>query len=245
MRTWFPPLASASALRRHVDRATRQLRPGGPSTGRPMGRWPAVSLAVLLLVAAAACSDSTAITPGTPIAPSVLPAALRGEVNDPAGDSPADPRVTVSPDLVHATAAVAAGNVTFTVQFAPGTLDRQATRVVILLDTDRSASTGIRQTDGIGVDYALELLSSQASISKANPFDCAARQGCYDVFATSPITSIPDGMQVTVSLATLGNADGRMAFTLHTYMTITVGQTLTPIIFDSMPDEGLPPGRVQ
>ena len=244
MRIWPAPPPSTSPLRRHVDRRTRQICLGGVTMRRPTGRWPALGLAALL-VTAVGCSDSTPITPVTPIAPSAVAGVLRGEVNDPAGDSPSDPRVPVSSDLVHATAEVAAGNVTFTVQLAPGTLDRQATRVVILLDTDQSVSTGIRQTDGMGADYALELLSSQASISRANPVGCAAMQGCYDAFATAPITSIPDGMQVTVSLATLGDTDGRMAFKLHTYVTISVGQTLTPISFDSMPDAPLPPGRVQ
>jgi hypothetical protein len=52
-------------------------------------------------------------------------------------------------------------------------------------------------------------------------------------------------MQVTVSLANLGNSSSRMTFRLHSYVTIIVGQTLTPIIFDSMPDDPLPPGRIQ
>ena len=50
---------------------------------------------------------------------------------------------------------------------------------------------------------------------------------------------------MTMSLANLGNASGHMTFKLHTYVTIVVGQTVTPILFDSMPDDLLPPGRVQ
>jgi hypothetical protein len=153
--------------------------------------------------------------------------------------------VAITSDLVHATAEVSGGNITFVVQFAPGTLDRQRTRVVILLDTDQSAATGIRQTDGMGVDYDLELVSGQANISRANPVNCAARQGCYDQFRSEPVTAVPDGMQVTVPLASLGNTDGRMTFKLHSYVTIIIGETLTPIMFDFMPDERLPPGRVQ
>ena len=202
-------------------------------------RWTALSVATLLFIAAG-CGGSTPTTPST-----TLSAPLRGEVNDPAGDSPSDPRVAVTSDLVHATAEVTGGNITFVIRLAPGTLDRQTTRVVILLDTDQSAATGIRQNDGMGVDYALELLSSQATVSKANSVSCAAQQGCYDVFRSEPVTSVQDGMQVTTSLSALGNIDGRMTFKLHTYVTILVGQTLTPITFDSMPDDLLPPGRVQ
>ena len=129
----------------------------------------ALSVATLLFIAVG-CGSST------PAAPSPTPVAttLHGEVIDPAGDSPSDPRVAVSSDLVRATADVTGGNLTFVVQFVPGTLDRQMTRVVILLDTDQSATTGIRQNDGMGADYALELVSSQATISKANPVTCAA-----------------------------------------------------------------------
>jgi hypothetical protein len=200
----------------------------------------ALSVATLLFIAVG-CGSST------PAAPSpTLPATtLHAEVIDPAGDSPSDPRVAASSDLVHATADVTDGNITFVVQFVPGTLDRQMTRVVILLDTDQSATTGIRQNDGMGADYALELVSSQATISKANPVTCAASQGCYDVVRSEQVTSIQDGMQMTMSLANLGNASGRMTFKLHTYVTIVVGQTVTPILFDSMPDDLLPPGRVQ
>ena len=200
----------------------------------------ALSVATLLFIAVG-CGSST------PAAPSpTLPATtLHAEVIDPAGDSPSDPRVAVSSDLVHATADVTDGNITFVVQFVPGTLDRQMTRVVILLDTDQSAATGIRQNDGMGADYALELVSSQATISKANPVTCAASQGCYDVVRSEQVTAIQDGMQITMSLANLGNASGRMTFKLHTYVTIIVGQTVTPILFDSMPDDLLPPGRLQ
>jgi hypothetical protein len=52
-------------------------------------------------------------------------------------------------------------------------------------------------------------------------------------------------MQATVSLATLGDMDGRMTFKLHTYVIVGTGQTLTPITFDSMPDALLPPGRIE
>jgi len=178
------------------------------------------------------------------LTPEALPA-LHGEISDPAGDSPSDARVPVTSDLVHATADVADGKITFAVQFAPGTLDRQKTRAVILLDTDQNASTGIRQNNGMGVDYSIEIVSSQATISMANAASCAARRGCYDVLRSEPVTFLPDAIQVSVSLATLGGTDGRMTFTVHSYVTILVGRTLTPISFDSMPDEFLPPGRIQ
>ena len=198
-------------------------------------RWQTAFVAIMV-AAVAGCGGSTA--------PSAT-VALRGEVSDPTGDSPSDPRVPVTSDLVHATADVVGGSITFVVQLAAGTLDRQNTRVVILLDTDQSAATGIRLNDGTGVDYALELLSTQATISKADPVSCAANQGCYNTERSEPITPLADGMQITVSLANLGNASGRMTFRLRSYVTVVVGQTLTPIIFDAMPDDTLPPVRIQ
>ena len=56
---------------------------------------------------------------------------------------------------------------------APGTLDRQTTRVAILLDTDQDPSTGIRQQDGIGADYSIDMAAStsQATVTKADQVD--------------------------------------------------------------------------
>jgi hypothetical protein len=49
-------------------------------------------------------------------------------------------------------------------------------------------------------------------------------------------------MQVTVSLSLLGNDDGRMSFRLNSNVLVT---PLTSVVFDFMPDNNLPPGRVQ
>jgi hypothetical protein len=192
-------------------------------------------LAVLL--AAAGCGGSTS-------APTATPQALHGEVSDPIGDALSDSRVPVSPDLVHATADVAAGNITFVIQLASGTFDRQSTRVSALLDTDENASTGIRQPDGIGADYTIDVVAStsQATINKADPVGCAAHLSCFNPVGSVPITVAADGMQVTVPLSLLGNADGRMSFQLNSYVIVA---PLTPVAFDFMPDSNLPPGRVR
>src|SRR5262249_47550893 len=84
---------------------------------RTRARRPACVAAFLL--AAAACGGPTATPSSTQ--------ALHGEVSDPVGDALADPRVPIPPDLVRVTADVVAGNLTFLIQVAPGTLDRQAT----------------------------------------------------------------------------------------------------------------------
>jgi hypothetical protein len=168
---------------------------------------------------------------------------LHGEVSDSIGDAPSDSRVPVSPDLVHATVDVLAGNITFVVQFAPGTLDRQTARVSALLDTDEDPLTGIRQTD-IGVDYNIDFAANtgQASITKADPVACAAHLSCFNAVGSAPITFAADRMQVTVSLSLLGNAEGRMSFRLSSYV---IAAPLTPVVFDFMPDSNLPLGLVR
>jgi hypothetical protein len=120
----------------------------------------------LVLISGSACGGpASAPTP----TPTPTPSPLHGEVSDPVGDTLSDPRVPVPPDLVHATADVAAGNITFVVQFASGTFDSQTTRATVLLDIDQNASTGIRQADGLGADFAIDLTASTstAGISKA------------------------------------------------------------------------------
>jgi hypothetical protein len=172
--------------------------------------------------------------------PPVTSVTRHGEVNDPVGDTLSDPRVAVAPDLVHATVNAAAGNITFVVQLAPGTFDRQSTRIVVLLDTDQDGLTGIRQPDGLVADYGvdLEANTSQATVTKADPVGCM----CFNVVGSVPVTFVPNGMQVTLSLSLLGNDDGRMNFQLNSNVFVA---PMTAVGFDLMPDINLPPGGVQ
>jgi hypothetical protein len=151
---------------------------------------------------------------------------------------------SVALDLVRATAVVASGNITFVIQLASGTLNRQTTRVSVLVDTDQDAATGIREPNGLGADYAVDLAAgtSLATINKADAVGCAAQLSCFNPVGSAPITFVADGMQVTVPLSLLGNDDGRMSFQMSSYVLIS---PLTPVVFDFMPDNNLPPGRVQ
>ena len=47
-------------------------------------------------------------------------------------------------------------------------------------------------------------------------------------------------MQVTVPLSLLGNGDGQLSFQISAYVLVA---PLTPVTFDVMPDNNLPPGR--
>jgi hypothetical protein len=189
-----------------------------------------------LLLAAAACTGSTAAPSSTPT--------MRGEVSDPAGDALSDPRVPVAPDLVRATADVVAGNITFVIQFAPGTLDRQTARVSVLLDIDQDRSTGIQQASGIGADYNIDMAAGtgQAAIAKADPASCAARLSCFAPVGSSAVTLTFDSVQISVPLSLLGSDDGRLSFQASSYVLVA---PLTPVVFDFIPDSSLPPARVQ
>ena len=186
---------------------------------------------------------SATTPPGTSSGTST--ATLHADVTDPAGDVLKDSRVPVPPDLIRATADISDMNVTFSIQFAPGTLDRRSTRVSVLLDTDLYASSGIRVSDGIGADYGLDLDTSRslATVTRADPSGCAAQHSCFiPVGATASIAFTTDRMQVTVPLSSLGSSDGRMAFEMHAYVLV---DPTTPVVFDLMPDASQPPGRIQ
>jgi hypothetical protein len=192
-------------------------------------RWQ-FALGVLSLIALTACGSSST-------SPSISLGTFHVDVTDPVGDVVIDRRIAVSPDLVEATADATASNVTFVIRFAPGTLDRQTTRVTVLIDSDRNGSTGISQGNGLGADYALDLtaITSQAAITKADPVGCAARQSCFTPIGSVAMDVTADSMLVTVPLATLAGADGRMCFQIRSYILFGTGD---PVVFDSLPDSG-------
>ena len=201
-------------------------------------------LAIPLACAAIDCGGSSA-------APSIAPPPLHGEAADAIGDTIAGGGVPIPPDLVHATVDVASGNITFLIQLAPGTLDRQTTRVEILLDTDQSSSTGIRQLNGLGADYSIDLVASasQTTVSRADAIGCAAFLSCYTSIGSAPIVFVQDGMQTAIPLSLLGNDDGRLSFQVFSSAFVRASPSsqapLTAITFDAMPNEGAAPARVQ
>jgi hypothetical protein len=191
-----------------------------------------------VLLAGAACGSTTTT-------PSTSTSTLHSEVTDPSGDAAPDPSVAVSPDLTGGTVDVSAGNITFTVRFGPGTLDRSTSRLTVELDTDRNTSTGIR-TDGLGVEYAIDMWppTAQAGILKAMPgASCAALDPCYVPAGTAPLSVVGDSMAVSIPLSLLGTADGRLNFRVFAYASRAGGAGPT-ITADVMPNIGLPPGHV-
>jgi len=191
------------------------------------------ALSIVCVVALTACGS-----PSTSTSPSLTAAPLHFDVSDPVGDTAVDGRVAVPPDLVRAIVDVSAGNVTFVIQFAAGTLDHLSTRVVVLLDVDRNASTGISEGNGLGADFGLDLFAAtgQGVITKADPVGCAAGQSCFTPVGSVSIVVGADSLQVSVPLTMLGGTDGRMCFQINSYVLFGVGSA---VIFDFMPNSGV------
>jgi hypothetical protein len=196
------------------------------------------AVVVAAAITAAACGGSQS----APTAPAST--ALRADVADPVGDTVSDSRLPLAPDLVHATATVENGSLTVVVSFAPGTFDRQTTRVAVLLDTDQNPATGIRSGTALGADFTLDLFApnNQATIAKADEAGCAARQSCFVNSGSGTLTVPPDAMQAIVPLSALGNTGGRIAFAVNSYAIVAAQ---TPVVFDWLPDTNLPPARTQ
>jgi hypothetical protein len=143
------------------------------------------------------------------------------------------------PDLVHGTVDVSGGAVTFIIQFATGTFDRQSTRVTVQLDTDQNAATGIATTIGLGIDYALDMWAptNQAKIQQAMPASCVGGGPCYADVASVALGFGVDSMTVTVPLSMLANQSGRLNYRVVSY---TFPQPTVPTaLADMMPDSNL------
>lgn len=158
---------------------------------------------------------------GSPAVPSLV---LHGEVADPAGDAPTTAEVPRPPDLVRATVDVTAGVATFALRFAPP-FDISTTLLDIFVDTDQNANTGV-PGDGMGADYDI----GPAVVTRLGATSAVAGAATFVLLA--------DGLDISVALAVLGGDDGRMTFKVRAHHAAQAA-------FDSMPDIGLAPARVQ
>jgi hypothetical protein len=196
----------------------------------------AVFSSASVVVVALSCAQS-------PTTPSV--GSQHVVISDPIGDVVADPRIAVSPDLASATVDVANGNVTFVVQFAPGTVDPSTTWVRIELDSDQNSATGNREQNGMGSDYDLLLLANgkTASVQTYDPARFNPADVCPICVGQVPITFTGDTLQVSVPLSMLANnRDGHLSFLVKTWPVVN-GQSLADLI-DFMPNITLPAARI-
>ncbi len=208
----------------------------------PIVRTPAVYvLAGVVILGLTACGGST---PATSTAPS-SPGVLHAEIGDPIGDRVISPGVLNPPDLSHATVDVGGGNITFSIQCAPGTLDRQTTRFTIELDTDQNPSTGNVGAGPIGIDYVLDMWAPRTPstlVQQATPTTCATGGACYVTVGTASLAVGTDLLTTTLPISIIGSASGRLNYRVFAY---SLPQSTTPnVVADVMPDITLPPAHV-
>jgi len=195
-----------------------------------------IGAAAVLLSGACGSSTTTAPSPNT----------FHAEVTDPAGDVAATAGVPHPPDLLHGTVDVSGGTATFTLQFAPGTIDRQAINVVIDLDTDQNPSTGQQALTGGGIDYQVGRTAGTTVgfVSRYAPASCATGAACFTNIGQASVTFGTDTITISVPLSMLGDASGRMNYVVFASVAdVLPGGGLTTV-GDAMPDNGLPAAHV-
>jgi hypothetical protein len=186
------------------------------------------ALAAIVAILTTACGGSQA-SPGAPT--QSLNPSLRGEVTDPSGDALADARIASSPDLVRASLDAWTRSITVAVRVSAGTFASQTTRFIVLLNTDQNPTTG---TGPLGIEYFVRMGGILG-----NRVDIVGSDG--DVVVGSVTASfVANGIDAVVPLTLFGNDDGRLDFKVF-----ASAGPVWPDILDRMPDEGLPPGRVQ
>jgi len=199
-----------------------------------------LAAAIVSCISSAGCSSSPTVSSAT-----LGETIFHAEVTDSVNDAIAVPTLPIkAPDLIHGTVDVNHGDITFTIQFAPGTLDSQTTRLTIELDTDQNASTGITGASGLGIDYILDLWAPRNStlIQQATPATCSSGGVCYAQTGIVSLALGTDTMTTTVTLATIGNMTGRINYRVFAYAS---PQSATPIsVADVMPDITLAPAHV-
>jgi hypothetical protein len=194
-----------------------------------------LSLAATLLTAA--CGSSTDAPSST---------GLHAEVTDPVGDVAPTAGVPHPPDLIHGTVDVTDGIATFTLQFAPGTLDRQAVSITIDIDADQSKTTGEPALLGGGIDYQIGKSAGTGLgfVTRYSPTTCPVGGPCFPSIGQAAFSFGTDTFTISVPLATLGNSSGHMNYVAFVSVADTLPGGGLTAVGDAMPDISLPPAHV-
>jgi hypothetical protein len=124
-----------------------------------------------------------------------------GEVTDPAGDS-----LAASTDLTFASVSITStGDAIFRALYAAG-YDPATTSTTFTLDIDRDPSTG-QSWFGMGVEATVGTFGTGFQAMGFYRFT-----GTPWPWPSLPATYLPDGIEITVPLSTLGSSDGLMNF---------------------------------
>ena len=157
--------------------------------------------------------------------PNAVSAAITayGEVTDPIGDS-----LAASTDLTFASVSITStGDAIFRALYAPG-YDPATTYTSFTLDVDRDPSTGSSWL-GMGVEAIVGTFGTgfQATGYYWTP-------STLWPYPSLPATYLPDGVEITVPLSTLGSSDGLMNFNVSSSVQLTTSSFTT--IRDAAPD---------
>jgi len=123
-----------------------------------------------------------------------------GAVADASGDS------FSGPDIVFAGIVIDDSWVTFTMQFAPGTLDPATTKTSFTLDTDQDSTTGALW-NGLGV----ELDVSQGYLGDTQTAYLKPYVGGFTA-ASSPVSFLADRVEYSFARSLFGAEDGALDF---------------------------------
>ena len=92
----------------------------------------------------------------------------------------------------------------------------------------------------MGLDYIV-YVGTSADLSSA----LIQRQQDKANIGTVFVGFVSDGFEVVIPLALLGDDDGRMTFRVRSYASAYTGSDFDSSTVDFMPDQVLPPGRLQ
>ena len=122
-----------------------------------------------------------------------------GSVADALGDN------VSGPDIVSASVVVNDSWITFTMQFAPGTLDLATTKSAFNVDADQNSATGI-SWNGLGVDFVV----SQGYLG--NTGTAFLNQFGAGPNASAPVSFLSDRVQYSFARSLFGAEDGLLDF---------------------------------
>jgi hypothetical protein len=212
---------------------------------RALARTGPVALVLLACLSGPGCSDSPSSPSPTPPQPTPTPTpppcaglVLSAVASDPARDAGPDSQ----PDLVRFRATVSGCQLGMTLTFAPGTLSRNDTHWQVSLDSDENAATGFSGRDSLHLDAAA--MGADYFVERGSDGNHADVENAVGgVIQTVPVTIAGDQLSLVVPMATLGDDDGRMVFSVTVARQLAPGATTA--ILDYLPDKGVPLPRTR
>lgn len=143
-----------------------------------------------------------------------------------------------SPDIVSVESRLEGDYLTVTVRFAPGTYDRDRTKVTVGVDADRDTSTGSKLAGWThGIDYEAELWATRPSTVR--PYTRRVRR-----LEASPVS---DGITARIHLDEFPPEDGGVEVTVFAAALMRDyggGRYSTTGHFDAAPGGTMDPGRI-